>query len=342
VVLHFVQTSTHNRNLSQSGRLTVSNIVDAAKDCSRFLTAVFSYHPQVCHIGTAYGLSFIKHSICIFIARFFGSRVLLHPHCSLSDLYVERSVWWRWYFRQVIHLTDGIIALSNEWKQVTRIVPGSQVNLLHNAVNLTPYQLIARDRFENRMFKGDVKILYLGYLGKAKGSFDLIEAAQRIDCERIKVSIELVGDELSSGELDHLRQGIAKANLTQTIMLHPPVMDEEKLACFRNADIFVFPSHTEGLPMAVIEAMASGLPIVATNVGGLPDLVHDGVNGLLVDPGQPEQLAIALLKVIDDKESRLSMGVKSVQFACEQYDIEQHVIKLVNIYEKVLSNSSLS
>lgn len=336
VILSFVQTSTHNRELSQSGRLTISNLLAAVKDCSRFFRAILSHRPQICHIGTAIGLSFCKHSICVGIARFFGSRVLLHPHCSLSALYMDRHRCWRWYFRQVIRLTDGVIALSNEWKQILQIAPGCQVYILHNAIDLAPYQRIAQDRFENPKRDGDVKILYLGHLGQAKGSLDLLEAAKHIDCEGIKTFFDLVGDELRPGELDHLRQGITKANLHTIIRLYPPVTGEEKLACFRNADIFVCPSYSEGLPMTVIEAMASGLPIVASNVGGLPDLVREGVNGILVDPGCPDQLADAIIKVITDTMLRHSMAEKSAQIAIEKYDIEQHVLKLIDIYAQFI------
>jgi glycosyltransferase involved in cell wall biosynthesis len=341
IELLFVQTSTHKRELSQSGRLTFSNLIDAIKDCTRFFRAILSHQPQICHIGTAFGLSFVKHGICVGIARIFDCHVLLHPHCSFSALYSHRSAWWRWCFRQVVCLTDGVIALSNEWKQVSQIVPCSQVYILHNAINLAPYLSIAQDRFENPKQDGNVNILYLGYLGRAKGSFDLIEAAHRIDCEGGNYFFDLVGDELRPGDEDHLRQAISNANLQHSVRLHSPVMGEEKLACFRNADIFVYPSYSEGLPIAVIEAMASGLPIVATNVGGLPDLVSQGVNGFLVEPGRSEQLAEALLKSINDANLRYSMGNKSIHFAREHHDIEQHVIQLVSIYKKVASNSSM-
>lgn len=84
--------------------------------------------------------------------------------------------------------------------------------------------------------------------------------------------------------------------------------------------------------MAVIEAMACGLPIVATNVGGLPDLVQDGVNGVLVEPGRPAQLVAALHRLAIDRELVQSMQLKSHQFASEQYDMEKHVAELLDIY----------
>ena len=88
--------------------------------------------------------------------------------------------------------------------------------------------------------------------------------------------------------------------------------------------------------MAVLEAMGCGLPIVATRVGGLPDLVLNGVNGLLVEPGRPDQLATALGRLSVDDELRYTMQQMSYQSAIEQYDIEQRVPQLVDIYRSAL------
>jgi glycosyltransferase involved in cell wall biosynthesis len=341
VNLRFVQTSAHDRDLAQSGRATFANSFAAIKDCGRFFRAVLSHRPHICHIGTAFGLSFIKHGLCVAIAKIFKSRVLLHPHCSLSAVYSDRPGWWRWVVRQVIRLTDGVIALSSEWVQVTQIVPGSQVYLLHNAINLDPYLKIAQGRLERSRMDGVLNILYLGYLGRTKGSLDLLDAAQHLASKIIDISINLVGGELGPGELDHLRQQLEWDDLSKLVNIHPPVMGEDKLEWIRNADIFVFPSHSEGMPMAVIEAMASGLPVVASNVGGLPDLIQNGVNGILIDPGCPDQLAAALIDLASDENLRCSMGEKSLQLAKEKFDIEQHVAQLVGIYNRVLSNSAL-
>jgi glycosyltransferase involved in cell wall biosynthesis len=341
VELKFVQTSAKDRELAQSGRATLTNLYYALKDWVRFFRAVVSSQPQICHIATAFGNSFIKNGIFVVIARIFRRRILLHPRCSLSAVYSDCPGWRRWMFRRVVRMTDGVIGLSSEWNQLPKIVPGSKVFILHNAINLAPYLSIARDRLQKPTRDGVINILYLGYLGHAKGSFDLLDAAKSFLSEGIEASFSLVGGELRPGELDQLWKHLDQTNLEGTVIIHSPVVGEAKFAQFRSADIFIFPSHTEGLPMAVIEAMASGLPIIATRVGGLPDLVIEGVNGILVDPGRPDQLVAALLTLASDESLRRSMGEKSLQLAKEKFDIEQHVAQLVGIYNRVLSNSAL-
>jgi glycosyltransferase involved in cell wall biosynthesis len=332
VHLSFVQTSSHNRVLSQTGRMSLLNLFAAFQDCIRFFRSVLVHRPQICHIGTAFGLSFLKHSVCVLFARILGCQVLLHPHCSFSAIYSDRPAWWRWWFRRIINLTAGVIIISSEWKHLADIVPKSRVYFLQNAIDLSEYQKIAQDRLLNPKMNGDVHILYLGYIGRDKGSYDLLGTAERFSWDHFRASIDLIGSELAPGELERLRQQIERDQLTEIVRLHQPVYDEAKLDFFGKADIFVYPSYHEGMPMAIIEAMACGLPVVGTRVGGIPDLIQDGVNGILVDPASPDQLAEALIKIASDPQLSFSMQKNGAKIANERYDIKQHVAKLVEIY----------
>jgi glycosyltransferase involved in cell wall biosynthesis len=94
------------------------------------------------------------------------------------------------------------------------------------------------------------------------------------------------------------------------------------------------------MPIAVIEAMASAMAIVATRVGGLPDLVIDGENGVLVEPGRPDQMASAILGLAADEETRYSMQQKSYQFAIERFHMEQRVNQLVSAYRAIALRNS--
>jgi len=333
VDLLFVITSSQRRVLSASGKATFSNLLEAIKDCTRFARAVLKHRPQVTHIATVFGWSFIKHSVCVMIARASGSRVLIHPHCSFKAIYLERPTWWKWYFRKITKLSHGIITLSSEWDELKEIIPDCAVYSLPNAIDLVPYLPIARKRLENHNKNGDLRVLYLGYLGSTKGSFDLIDAAGELLSNSSNVIFDLVGDELAQGVRQLLEQKILAKNLNGKVNIHQPAFGPEKLAYFQRADVFIYPSYYEGMPMAVLEAMASGLPVVASRVGGLPDLLEDGVNGYLVDPGCPEQLATAIQKILNNDLLLSSMQKQAARIAAERFDIEQLVTKLVEIYE---------
>ena len=340
VDLCFVETSSQRRTLSQSGIFTFSNLISAITDCGRFTKAVIKHRPQLTHIGTAFGLSYVKHSVCVLIARLFGSRALLHPHCGFSALYTNQPRWWQWFFRRIIRFTNGVVSLSSEWNQLITIVPGCAVYYLPNAIDLTAYRTATLKRRVVEQNPPLLKVLYLGYLGKAKGSFDLVEAAKEILAKNIPVKIDLVGEELAKGEVERLKKQIDQTGLGNVVSLHPPVIGSKKIEMLLEADIFIYPSYGEGMPIAVIEAMASGLPIISTRVGGLPDLVKDGINGILVEAGHPDQLVRAILYLSLNPDQRFAMQMNSFQSAINNFDIEKLVPRLVNIYSKVLMGAS--
>ncbi len=338
VNLQFIDTSSRRRPLSKTGSWSFSNLISAVVDCVRFARAVVTYRPEICHIATAFGLSFVKHSVCIGIAKLFGSKVLLHPHCSFYILYERQSKAWQWFVRRVARLGDGVVVLSNEWNKLQEILPGCQIYYLPNAINLHDYVDVGREKIESKDDDQCVRVLYLGYLGKAKGSFDLIRAAQMVLSLERGVVFDLVGQEHAAGEVEQLTAQIVHAGLEPFIRIRPAVAGAEKIELLRSADLFVYPSYHEGMPMAVIEAMACGLPIIATRVGGLPDLVHSGLNGLLVPAGQPNQLASAIHQLVINAPMRHAMQKGSFQLAQENFDVEKLVPRLLRIYQTLLSS----
>jgi len=339
VELHFVQTTSPQRPFHQAGKFTFPNLLTALTDCYQFTQAVFSVRPQIVHIATAFGWSFIKHSFCVLIAKAAGCRVLLHPHCSFAVMYSNHSSIWKFIFRFLIRFPDAVLILSSEWMQLREICPACKTYLLHNAIDLRPYLPLANDRITQPHTSSPTQILFLGHIGKAKGSFVLVETARILKKKGEVFFIHLVGSELTKGEIVYLQKVIEENQMEEVIQIHPPAFEEQKFEFFRQADVFVYPSFHEGIPMAVIEAMACGLPVVATRVGGLPDLIQEDVNGFLVPPGRPDALADKIALLIRDVPLRQKMQRESYRLAQNQFEIEQHVEKLVRIYRTLLQTN---
>ncbi|MHB1422892.1 MAG: glycosyltransferase, partial [Gemmataceae bacterium] len=112
----------------------------------------------------------------------------------------------------------------------------------------------------------------------------------------------------------------------------PKLMD-----CYRRAALFVMPSYYETFGISCVEAMAFGLPVVATRAGGLPEVVEDGVTGLLVPPGDPAALAAAMARLLADPDLRRRMGQAGRQRAIEKFTAERVVRETISVYERVRS-----
>jgi glycosyltransferase involved in cell wall biosynthesis len=333
VDLSFVQTSSRRRTLASSGRATGANIVEGLRDCGRFFRAVLAQRPDIVHICTAVGPSFLKNGLCVVFARAMACGVVLHPHCGFNRLYAGPLLW-RWYCDRIFRLSSAVIVISREWSALRERLPGLAVHDMPNAIDIKPYQKIASRRSPADARR--VQVLYLGHLGEVKGTGDLLEAFKIMEAGENPVDLDLVGDPLPGEDEAWLMAGAREISLsTKTVRMMPPVSGEDKLACFERADVFVFPSHYEGMPMAVLEAMAAGLPVVATAVGGIPDLIEDGVNGILVPPRAPRHLARALERLGRDASLRSRLGTRNAQIS-QNFHVDRYARRLAAIYDEVL------
>jgi glycosyltransferase involved in cell wall biosynthesis len=105
------------------------------------------------------------------------------------------------------------------------------------------------------------------------------------------------------------------------------------------ADLFLLPSHAEGLPVSMLEAMAAGLPVIVTPVGGIPEAIQDGRNGLLAQPRNPEELAAAIRRLLTDEGLRSRLGQRARQTVREHFDIGVAVGRLRTIYREAVAGT---
>lgn len=145
----------------------------------------------------------------------------------------------------------------------------------------------------------EIQLLYVGRLDPGKGIEYLIEALRMLIVEDVyAVHLHVVG----TGRMEQeYRQQVNTFQLNRHVTFHGYLVHGNALLeLYRSASVFIMPSLSEGVPQVLLEAMASGTPVIATNVGGIPGLVSDGIHGLLVDPGAPRQIAQAVIEIAQD------------------------------------------
>lgn len=199
------------------------------------------------------------------------------------------------------------------WRQAAAVVANSQglrklalesapdvsIDVIPNGVDVERFQPAARTN------QNDVlRLLFVGRLTYQKGVDVLLRALHRID-GKMPFELEMVGDGDARSELESL---VAQLGLVEQVRFAGWCDREEVPARFQPADVFVLPSHDEGMPNVVLEAMASALPVVATRISGNEELVEHGKTGLLVTPNDPDELADALIQLIDTPATRQRMG----------------------------------
>lgn len=176
-------------------------------------------------------------------------------------------------------------------------------------------------------------VLTVGRLARMKGQAVLLEAISRLERDGIPVQLTVVGDGPERRALAGVARGLG---LDGRVDWRGGVGHESMPELYEQADVFCLASFAEGVPVVLMEAMASELPVVATSVAGIPELVDDGVSGILVRPGRPDQLAEALARLIRDPEIRVRMGRAGRRKVLAEYDAHRSGAAIDQIFRREL------
>ena len=229
-----------------------------------------------------------------------------------------------------------VLALTNYMAGGLREICNREVLVLPNGVDLARFDALSRDKARIRLGIGENEkvALFVGNINPVKGVEYLIEGMGSLAGKFPQARLFIVGRDMQNGKIQHLvRERNLQAKVVFTGFVPPAQIPQYMIA----ADVFVLPSVTEGFPNVLLEAMAAGLPLVSTDVCGLPEIVEDGENGLLVPPEDPQGLAEAISRLLDDEDLRKRMGKNARKRAESHFGWDVITGRLEEIYNSVVS-----
>ncbi|MFC5271568.1 glycosyltransferase family 4 protein [Adhaeribacter terreus] len=297
-----------------------------------FKALCFNLNLRIIHLHCATRGSFIRKYILFFLGKYFlKKKVILHIHSGeFITFYQQSNLLLKYFIKHLVTKADILICLTNSWKVTFKATFGlndviSLPNLVDKASELSLIQ--KKTKISNK-----TTFLFLGIIKEKKGIFDLIEATailKNLYPDQFEV---LIGGE---GESTKLTQLINKYNLTDCIKRLGWIKEEQKHDTLINSDVYILPSYFEGLPMSILEAMSFGMPVIASNVGGIPEIVLDNENGYLIVPGEINELAKKMAAFLDNPTLIKSMGYNSLNRIKEYYP-ESVFLQLEGIYKSLL------
>lgn len=271
------------------------------------------------------------------LASFFGNLVsdtasewtwsfTMHGPAEFSDVK-------RFGLKQKAEAANAIACISDFCRsQLMALTPPeswAKMQVVHCGVDLTRFAPVDRT---GRSDQGrPVEILSVGRLVPVKAQHLLIEAIARLKADGVNVHLTLVGDGPSRGAL---QRSVSERQLNDVITFTGNVGQDHIRNLYEAADIFALPSFAEGVPVVLMEAMATGLPVVTTRIAGIPELVEHGESGLVVSPGNLDALLEALRTLLNDDELRHLYGKAGRKAVEEGFDIQatsRQVLSLFNI-----------
>ena len=296
--------------------------IETINDKNKFLTNVKKY--DIIHIHMASRRSTFRKGKYVRIAKKFNKKVILHIHGAEYKIFFnECNEKQKKYVIKTLNLADKIIVLSEEWKEYfSKLVNPQKIVVIYNSIVL-PEDLKKDLETQN--------LLFLGRFGKRKGIYDLIEVVSKLIVNYPNLKLYAGGD----GEIEKVEAMIKNKNMEKNVQLLGWVTGREKERILKEASFYVLPSYNEGMPMSLIEGMAYKNVCISTDVGGIPKVINNNVNGVIIKPGDKEKLYSALKKLLDNGELRQKLSNNARRTVEEKFNIENNIEKLIDLYEEL-------
>lgn len=324
--VHHLNTTVRKSN-AEKGKLDVQMVTAFLRYLFSLFGILWRERPEYAlYCPTTASLKgWTRDGTTILLCKLFSTRLFMQFRGGhFRFFYDSLNPIFRWCIRTLLRQSAAMLAQSERLKrQFEGILAGSQIGRFPNSISNSFFSSF--DTVERGDTDRPVTVLFIGHLSFAKGYCDLLETIPTL-CADHDVRFRFVGAPASGMRNIHFNQATGERlvhnNPTEWyqrfivdagVEAHVERMGERiegeaKLDAFKEADIFVLPSYSEGFSMAILEAMAAGLPVIATCVGAAPDVIEDGKSGYVINPGDIPVLMERLESLIANRQKRLDVG----------------------------------
>lgn len=253
---------------------------------------------DVAHLHGTVRLSLLRKSVFIWLARIARCKIVYHFHApqTVFEDFFEKPGFMRSYALVTLRQCDAIAVLSESWEKIVhKRLPESEIVVIYNPV--VEGQPVVRN-------EESLDVLYLAHLIRRKGFDDLIKAFTKVVETVPNARLVFCG----SGETEYARQLADEVGISANVVFRGWIPESQIADELAAAAVFCLPSYDEGLPMGVLEAMSSGVAVVTTPVGGIPDVLTHEKNALLFQPGDIVALGEQLIRVLTDVPLRKNLA----------------------------------
>jgi len=284
---------------------------------------------DVVHVQVAHQWSIERDLLLVVTARAMGIPVVAQYHgAGQMEDYANGTELHRRCYRALMRRCRNLVLGPRALEWLRGVDPDAWVDVVPNGIDTPPDPMA--------LPTGPPSLVFAGRLGERKGTYDLLSALERLGREGVRPETRLLGD----GEVDAVR---ARVDGSEALSGHVSVegwQDADVVTeALRSSWALVLPSHAEGLPLAILEAMSLGRAVVSTPVGEIDSLVSDGMTGLLVQPGDADGLAAALRQVVSDREATEKMGVRGHERVVADFSTESVLRRLEAVYRSAVAGT---
>jgi glycosyltransferase involved in cell wall biosynthesis len=331
-----------SESMQSVGRVEVRKALHLLVVAARTILLRFRHGPAVLYFSPAGPnlVPVLRDMLLLSLVRPFFPRTVYHFHAAgLSEFLDSKPRWFRSLARAAYGRPDGAIQTSALNPPDGEYLGARRVTVIPNGLADAALPGDLGPDASHALHDRKVRILYVGILGESKGVMVLLEAIRIMAQDREDFSVWLMGQFTSAAFERAARDFCREHGLDSMVSFLGPLAGDSKWDRFRPSDILCFPSYfeSESFGNVAVEAMMFGLPVVATHWRGIPDVVDDGVTGLLVPVRDAAALAVALDWLIQDPDSRRALGSAGRKKYLEEFTIDRHLKRLEAFLSEVAS-----
>lgn len=337
--MYHLNTSRGKAGSDKVGTLALINLYYFVGQAFKLLQILIIKRPLILHQAVSWGIAFWKEAFFMLLARCFGVKIIAHIHGSMLDTQIRKC---NRIQKRMMKVAFGIphktIVLSEYWRKVLteEVSPALNVVIIPNSIdssiaNAMEWEVIIND-------KKECLVLFLGWLCARKGLLDALHAAELVRQRKPEVHFVFAGNLQPGPDKEMIENACRDASSTGNVTFPGLVTGEGKLSLLSRASLFILPSYHENLPVAILEAMSMGLPIVATPIAGVPELLEDGKNGFLIQPGDYMALAERIIQLTEDPKLCHTMAKANIAKIREAYHPCVFEMKMKTLYRDLLQN----
>ncbi|TFV97415.1 glycosyltransferase family 1 protein [Algoriphagus kandeliae] len=333
---YYINLSTSN-SVDDIGKSGLKKWVRYFKIIFQTVFRVLFHRPDMVYITlTSSGLGFLKDSVIVGTCRLFRVPHVFHFHNKGVKEYSQSPIGKRLY--PFVFKKAHVILLSPLlYSDVEDFVPMSRVYFCPNGIPDLGFSESHHKEVEKKL----IHILFLSNLIKSKGVLDLLKACEILKNKGLNFKCTLAGGE-GDISVEELNKQINQLNLRDRVQFIGKVFGEEKIRILQKADVFIHPTHEDCFPLVLLEAMQAGLPIVSTKEGAIPEIIEEGVNGLLVPAQSPKELAKTILTLCENPELRQGIGNAGRKKFQREYSLETFENSFLNVLSEIGTKLSKS
>jgi len=330
-----LNTSRTKAGDGKDNSLALINLYYYFTQLSRLLWILLFQRPQIVHQSVTDGIAFFKETSFLLAARLSGAKTVAHMHGNLDAEINQSSPVRKRLIRAALSVPHRIIVLHKYLRTFLyeKESPSLNISVVPNSIDSSIAMAMESLMRQNQ---AGCLVISLGWVGGSKGLFDVLRAAPLVRAQYPQIRFVFAGALERRVTEEMIQRAVVLEGVQDIVSFPGLITGKQRLDLLAQAQVLILPSYHENLPVSILEGMAMGLPVVASAVGGIPEIVEEGRNGYLIQPGDFQALADRILMLARNPSLRQTIGQSNRQRVRREYLPDIFAARIAEVYQDLI------